>query len=79
MARNQTRVIARNKEYDNDRYAFRCFLLRLGYIGDTYKADRKILLKRLSGSSAFKSGTKKIVDEGAPESEETPTPREVAE
>ena len=70
MARNQTRVTARNKVYDNDRYAFRCFLLRLGYIGDDYKADRKILLKRLSGSSAFKSGSKKTAEEGAPESEE---------
>lgn len=79
MARNQTRVTARNKEYDNDRYAFRCFLLRLGYIGNDYKADRKILLKRLSGSSAFKSGAKKTGEEDAPESEETPASEETAE
>lgn len=38
------------------KYAFRCFLLRLGFIGNAYKADRKILLRNLSGSSAFKSG-----------------------
>ena len=37
-------------------YAFRCFLLRLGFIGSEYKAERKILLKNLSGSSAFKNG-----------------------
>ena len=39
----------------NEKYAFRCFLLRLGFIGDEYKAARKILLKNLSGSAAFKN------------------------
>lgn len=56
MARNQKRVTAKEKDTGNDRYAFRCFLLRLGFIGTEYKEDRKILLRRLSGSSAFKSG-----------------------
>lgn len=37
-------------------YAFRCFLLRLGFIGSEYKKERKILLKNLTGSSAFKNG-----------------------
>lgn len=44
---------------DNEKYAFRCFLLRLGFIGDASKADRKILMGNLSGSSAFKSGSRK--------------------
>jgi len=55
MARNQKRVTSKEKETDNDKYAFRCFLLRLGFIGEDYKAERKILLRNLSGSSAFKS------------------------
>lgn len=59
MARNQKRITAKEKEVDNDKYAFRCFLLRLGFIGDEYKAERKVLLRNLSGSSAFKSGAKK--------------------
>ena len=58
MAKTQKRVTAKDKAVDNDKYPFRCFLLRLGFIGDEYKADRKILLSKLSGSSAFKSGTK---------------------
>ena len=58
MAKTQKRVTAKDKAVDNDKYAFRCLLLRLGFIGDEYKADRKILLSKLSGSSAFKSGTK---------------------
>ena len=33
--------------------------MRLGFIGEDYKAERKILLRNLSGSSAFKSGAKK--------------------
>ena len=56
MARNQKRITAREKATDNDKYAFRCFLLRLGFIGAEFKDERKILLRNLSGNSAFKSG-----------------------
>lgn len=55
LAKNQKRVVAKEKEIQNDKYAFRCFLLRLGFIGDEYKGERKILLSRLEGSSAFKA------------------------
>lgn len=58
MSRNQKRITATEKKVENEKYAFRCFLLRLGFIGAEYKTDRKILLKNLSGSSAFKSGQK---------------------
>ena len=59
MARNQKRITAKEKPADNEKYAFRCFLLRLGFIGSEYKGERKILLKNLSGSSAFKNGERK--------------------
>ena len=58
MSRNQKRITAKEKVVDNEKYAFRCFLLRLGFIGTEYKAERKILLRNLTGSSAFKSGRK---------------------
>ena len=58
MARNQTRVVAKEKAADNEKYAFRCFLLRLCFIGNEYKVARKILLRNFTGSSAFKSGPK---------------------
>lgn len=61
MARNVKRSSATEKPVDNDKYAFRCLLLRLGFIGTEYKTERKILLKNLTGSSAFKSGAKKEV------------------
>ena len=50
------RINATEKPTDNEKYAFRCFLLRLGFIGAEYKTARKILLKNLSGSSAFRNG-----------------------
>lgn len=58
MSKNQKRITAKPRENENEKYAFRCFLLRLGFIGDEYKADRKILLSKLDGSSAFKNGKK---------------------
>ncbi len=59
MARTQKRVIAKAKAVDNEKYAFRCFLLRLGLIGAEYKTTRKILMENLSGNASFKSGKKK--------------------
>lgn len=56
MSMKAKRVNDTSKEIINEKYAFRCFLLRLGFIGDEYKADRKILLEKLSGSSAFRNG-----------------------
>ena len=49
MSRDLKRISATEKEVDNEKYAFRCFLLRLGFIGNEYKAERKILLQNLSG------------------------------
>lgn len=56
MSKNAKRVTVTEKAVDNEKYAFRCFLLRLGFIGSEYKTERKIMLKNLSGSSAFKNG-----------------------
>lgn len=59
LAKNLHRVTAKARAVDNEKYAFRCFLIRLGLNGPAYKMDRKVLLRNLSGSSAFKSGHKK--------------------
>ena len=63
MSRVQKRVTAKEKETDNDKYTFRCFLLRLGFIGAEYKDERKILLKNLTGSSAFKTPKSEVSDD----------------
>ena len=59
MAQKQKRAVAKEKAVENEKYAFRCFLLRLGMIGDDYKTSRRILLQNLTGSSAFKCGHRK--------------------
>lgn len=58
MSLDSKRINAKKKDVQNEKYAFRCFLLRLGFIGAEYKTDRKILLKNLTGSSAFRNGAK---------------------
>lgn len=60
-ALKQKRVTAVEKQVENEKYAFRCFLLKLNFIGDEYKADRKLLMSKLSGDSSFKR-TKKMVE-----------------
>lgn len=61
MAKHQKRVIAKSRAVANEKYAFRCFLLRLGLIGAEYKTTRKILLRNLSGSAAWRDGHGKEV------------------
>ena len=58
MSKESKRITATAKEVENEKYAFRCFLLRLGFIGTEYKKDRKILLQNLSGSAAFRNKAK---------------------
>ena len=55
MSVNQKRVQAKEKPVENEKYAFRCYLLRLGFIGAEYKQTRKVLLKNFEGSSAFRT------------------------
>lgn len=63
QAKTQKRVLAAEKPADNEKYAFRCFLLRLGFIGDEFRTERRILLSRLSGNGAYRKGRAKAVDE----------------
>ena len=66
MSTEQKRITAKVREVDNEKYAFRCFLLRLGFIGEEFKKSRKILLSNLDGSSAFKTvkeDSKEVHDE----------------
>ncbi|MGN0606547.1 MAG: virulence protein, partial [Oscillospiraceae bacterium] len=54
FAKNQSRINNKPETTDNPKYTMRCYLLRLGMIGAEYKAVRKVLLRNLSGSSAFR-------------------------
>lgn len=57
MSVKQSRVQAKEKKLDNEKYTFRCFLLRLGFIGEKFKKDRKILLKNLVGSASYNTNS----------------------
>ncbi len=41
---------------DNEKYTFRCWLLRMGLIGDEFKTCRKFLLENLDGDIAWRYG-----------------------
>ena len=56
MARDQKRINHCPDTSDNEKYTFRCFLIRLGFVGNEFKTTRKVLLRHLTGSSAFRHG-----------------------
>ncbi len=57
MAKEQKRIVAKEREEENEKLAMRLFLVRLGFVGSELKAARAILLRNLTGNSAWKSGT----------------------
>ena len=59
MSKEQERISAKERPTDNEKFTFRVFLIRLGFIGDEYKTTRRILLRNLSGNSAWKNGVPK--------------------
>lgn len=55
MAKEAKRVAAKEKTTESEKYTFRTFLLRLGFIGADYRQTRAILMEHLSGHAAFKN------------------------
>lgn len=56
QALTQKSASPRRTVTDNEKYAFRCWMLRLGLIGDEFKTCRLHFLKRLEGNSAWRHG-----------------------
>ena len=54
FAKNQGRINRKPDTSDNPKYTMRCFLIRLGMVGAEFKAARKVILRHLSGNSAFR-------------------------
>jgi len=52
---NASRASAEKLENGNDKYAMRCWLLRLGFIGEEWATVRKHLLKHLDGNAAWRN------------------------
>ena len=53
MAKQAKRVTSYEKDVESEKFSFRVWLLRMGFKGNESKAQRAILLKRLSGNAAF--------------------------
>ena len=56
QALTQKRAKAEKKTVENEKYTFRCWMLRLGLIGEEFKTCRSHLLKHLNGNAAWKGG-----------------------
>ena len=74
MAKEQKRVVAKECATDNEKFAMRLFLIRLGFIGDEYKTARRILLRNLTGNSSWRSGHRPERAEPAPAEGMEPAP-----
>ena len=55
QAISQKRIQAKDVNDENEKYAFRTWLLRLGMNGPDFKETRKILMKNLTGHAAFRT------------------------
>lgn len=66
MAQERKRITVKPYDGNNDKFTMRLFLVQLGMKGDEYKQTRKILLRHLSGNSAWRNGTP---NEGGDDSE----------
>ena len=55
QALTQKKASARRTVTDNEKYAFRCWMLRLGLSGDEFKTCRHHFLKHLEGNSAWRN------------------------
>ena len=51
---NTSKASSKPSVSDNEKYTFRCWLLRLGLNGDEFKTCRHHLLKNLEGNSAWR-------------------------
>lgn len=55
MAKEAKRVTGTDHPVESEKFAFRIWLLRLGFSGAEFKNDRAILMRNLSGHTAFKN------------------------
>ena len=59
MAIAQKRVLAKDVDDSNEKYAMRVWLVRIGFGGADHKTDRRVLLEHLTGHTAFRNEAEK--------------------
>lgn len=57
MAKEVKYASAKPQQIENQRFAMRTWLNRLGFIGDEFKTARQVFTRHLDGNSAFRYGT----------------------
>jgi len=63
QAKKQKFSSTKQREVENDKYTMRCFLLKLGFVGEAFKTERKVLLARLDGNAAFRTEEARLIAE----------------
>ena len=56
LAKELSYASPKPQQTDNEKYAFRCWMLRLGFIGEEFATAREILTRNLAGDAAFRHG-----------------------
>ena len=54
FAKSQSRINNKPDTSDNPKYTMRCLMIRLGMVGAEFKTVRKVILRNLTGNSAFR-------------------------
>ena len=54
MAKNVKYASPKPQQTENEKYAMRCWMLRLGFIGDEFKTARDLLLRNMDGNGAYR-------------------------
>ena len=54
MAKQLKTASPRKQQTENEAYAFRCWMLRLGFIGDEFKTARDYFMRNFEGNSAWR-------------------------
>ena len=55
LAKDLKTASPKPQQTENEKYAFRCWMLRLGFIGEEFKTARTLLLKNVSGNGAWRN------------------------
>ena len=54
LAKQSKTISPRPQQTDNEAYAFRCWMLRLGFIGDEFKTAREYFMRNFEGNAAWR-------------------------
>ena len=54
LAKELRYASSKPQQTENEKYAFRCWMLRLGFIGKEFATAREILLRNMEGNAAWR-------------------------